>query len=195
MIRAFIAIELDDALRAALGAVQQSLKQELGRLARGRDIRVQWVRPEAMHLTLKFLGDIDEARIDAIGTAVAQIAGAHDRMTIPVAGLGAFPDARAPRVLWAGLRDGGAVVRCAADLDEALGRLDFAREARPFSPHLTLARIKDGARDIGRALTEAGVLAAPAAIGTMTVHALALMRSDLRPSGSIYTRLIEAPLR
>jgi 2'-5' RNA ligase len=197
MIRAFVAVELTDVLRRALGLLQAQVKAELARELRrtAPDARLQWVRPEAIHLTLKFLGDIAEEQVDEIAQALTAVAGSRPRFFLEVGGLGVFPDARAPRVLWVGLCGAEPVISLARAVDEALGELNFAPESRAFNPHLTLARIKERGREVGKALAALGLLAQASPLGTLPVRTVALMRSELKPSGSVYTRLREVPLR
>lgn len=200
MIRTFVAVDLDTDLRKTLGWTQVQVKDrimpEVLRLA--PDVRIQWVRPDAVHLTLKFLGDIAEARVEEIHRALSATVLARPRFSVEVKGLGVFPDLRAPRVLWVGLSGQpgqiDSLVRLAEDVDVALHGLGFPRELKPFSPHLTLARIKERSRDVGKALAGSGLLTQMASLGSCVVHAVALMKSDLTPSGAIYTRLWEVPL-
>ncbi len=197
MIRTFIAVELSSALRGRIGDLQQRVKGELARELRRRapDARIQWVRTESMHLTVKFLGDVTEDSIKDIEHALARIAQGHAAFSVEVAGLGVFPGARAPRVLWLGLA--GEVDRLAAlaqALDEALADLGYPRERRPFQPHLTLARIKDRGREVGQALGGTGWLDQRTMLGSLEVTALSLIKSDLTPGGAIYTRLAEFEL-
>lgn len=195
MIRTFVAIELDTPLRKALAQVQTDLRNRLQKTM-GPDVRIQWVKPESVHLTLKFLGDIPEERVPEIVAALVRVTGAYARCTVDVGGVGAFPDARAPRVLWIGLSgqvDG--VTRLAAAVERALVELGFAPEPKPFNPHLTLARIKERSRDIGRALAVDRMLEGVAPIGTVTVNAIVLMKSELKPSGAVYTKLREVSLK
>lgn len=195
MIRTFVAIELDAPLRNALAQVQAELRSRLQK-AMGLDIRIQWVRPESFHLNLKFLGDIPEERVPEVQAALARVAGGYVRFTVDVGGLGVFPDARAPRVLWVGMTGHiEALTRLAADVESALAAIGFAPEEKPFSPHLTLARIKERARDVGRMLSGNGLLAQEAKLGGLTVAAVSLVKSELRPSGAVYTCLSRAPLK
>lgn len=195
MIRTFVAIELDAPLRNALAQVQADLRNRLQK-AMGPDVRIQWVKPDSVHLTLKFLGDIPEERVPEIEAALAHVTGAHARCTVDVGGLGAFPDARAPRVLWVGLSSQvEGLTRLAVAVERALVALGFAPEPKPFNPHLTLARIKERSRDIGRALAADHMLEQTAPIGTVAVNAIALMKSELKPSGAVYTRLHHALLK
>ena len=195
MIRTFVAIELDASLRKALAQVQADFRSRLQK-AMGPDVRIQWVKPESVHLTLKFLGDIPEERVPEIEAALARVTGAHTRCTVDVGGLGAFPDARAPRVLWVGLSGQvEGVTRLAAAVERALVALGFAPEPKPFNPHLTLARIKERSRDIGRALAAGCMLVPAAPVGTVMVNAIALIKSELKPSGAVYTKLCEVSLK
>jgi len=197
MIRAFVAVELTDELRSAIALVQTQIKAELARELRrtAPDARLQWVRPEANHLTLKFLGDIAEGQVEEIAQALTTVVGSQPRFSLEVGGLGVFPDARAPRVLWVGLSGAGPVISLARSVDEALAELNFASETRPFNPHLTLARIKEHGREVGKALATTGFLAQTSPLGMLPVSTVVLMRSELKPTGAVYTRLREIPLR
>lgn len=197
MIRTFIAVELPAALRDRIADLQEQVKREVTRELRRRasDARIQWVRTESMHVTVKFLGDVTEDSVHDIEHALARIARGHAAFSVEVGGLGVFPGPRAPRILWLGL--GGEVDRLTAlaqALDEALAELGYPRERKPFHPHLTLARIKDRGREVGDALGRTGLLAQPAVLGCLEVAALSLMKSDLRPAGAVYTRLAEVKL-
>lgn len=196
MIRAFVAVELTDELRSAIGLLQAQVKAELARELRrtAPDARLQWVRPESIHLTLKFLGDIVEGQVEEIGQALTTVVGSQPRFSLEVGGLGVFPDARAPRVLWVGLSGAGPVISLARSVDGALAELNFAPETRPFNPHLTLARIKEHGREVGKALAALGLLAAASPLGRLPVRTVALMRSELKPSGAVYSRLCEVSL-
>ncbi len=193
MIRTFIAVELDRDVRALLTAWQREAKQRLGRVA--SVARVQWVRPEAIHLTLKFLGDTDETMLPDIERALTEATRPVTRLRVQVGELGGFPDLRGPRVLWVGLSDpGGLLTTLATRVEQGLVPLGWAPERKPFHPHLTLARIKSGSREVGRALA-ASAPRAPGPPGSVSVQAVALMKSDLKPTGAEYTRLVEVPLK
>jgi 2'-5' RNA ligase len=204
MIRTFVAVELDPSLREGISRVQAQIKELLTRAPgmRKTDVRVQWVQPASIHLTLKFLGDIKEVRVEEICRTLAKTAESTPSFTVEVRGLGVFPDLRSPRVLWLGLseRAGGqeqmqALTQMAGSVDRALGALGFPVENRPFRPHLTLARIKEGSREAGHALAESGVMHQAFLVGALQVKTISLMKSDLRPSGAVYTQLCHAPLR
>lgn len=195
MIRAFVAVEPSASLRQALAKAQADLRARLQN-AVGREVRIQWVRPDSIHLTLKFLGDIPKERLADIQAALVRAAGRHVRFSVKTEGLGVFPDLRAPRVLWVGVTgDGQALARLAADVEEALAAIGYAPEAKPFTPHLTLARVKGGSRDVGRALSQDRLLDREWTLGPLTVDAVSLMKSELQPSGAVYTELCRVPLK
>lgn len=200
MIRAFLAVELPPDLRAALSAVQQDLKRRLER-AVDRQARISWVQPASMHLTLKFLGDTPEDVIESLHTTVAQAAAGHRMIQVPFSRLGTFPRLQQPRVLWAGPpesweqgNEGERLQALYRTVEEVCRAAGLAAEVRPFSPHLTLARIKEGERQVGQALAQSGVVDRSATIGTLSVEAIALMKSELQPTRSVYTKLWECPL-
>jgi 2'-5' RNA ligase len=154
---------------------------------------VAWVAPENLHVTLKFLGGIDEARVQGVIDALHTSVRRHPPFAIDVGGLGAFPSSTRPRVLWAGLTAGSASLGAlAAAVDDVLAPLDFPREARAFSPHITLGRVREPKR--APALAEALAVAAGRPFGHVPVEAVALMRSHLSPRGARYTALATVPL-
>ncbi|HSN05605.1 MAG TPA: RNA 2',3'-cyclic phosphodiesterase [Nitrospira sp.] len=197
MIRAFLAVELSEDLRKQLGQVQQDLKQRLGRDL-NKDVRISWVQPTSIHLTIKFLGDTDEALVEPMREAIDQAVKGHRAIQIPIERLGAFPHVQQPRVLWVGASEqwekGEEAKRLAAlhrAVEDCGELLDFAPESRPLSPHLTLARIKAGERHLGQALAKSGVMDQPLSLGALPVESLVLMKSELRPAGPVYTKLWE----
>jgi len=197
MIRAFVAVELNPEVRAAVARLQEEIKSRVERalLRAAPQARIQWVRPEAVHLTLKFLGDVDEARIPEVEQALERAVAPLTRFAVEAGGLGAFPDSRAPRVLWVAL--GGQtnhLARLASQVERALEPLGFPPEMKPFNPHLTLARIKERSRDVGRVMAESGVVESGGVLGRLDVDAVALIKSELKPSGAVYTRLFQVPL-
>jgi 2'-5' RNA ligase len=184
-LRAFVAIELPDGLRSALAALR-------GRLALP-PASIRWVPADNLHLTLKFLGDLPVDNVDAVAAELARVGRRHPPLRLQAGGLGVFPGARKPRVLWAGV--GGqkkALQILQQDIESALEPLGWKREKRPFRGHLTLARFKKavGARQLGRVLADGGGFG-PTAFGVTRVH---LMRSTLHPTGAVYSRLATADL-
>ncbi len=135
MIRTFIAIELPPHVMEVIGRVQERLKSF--------DFRISWVRMENIHLTLKFLGDVDSDRVPEIGKLMTQALSRQESLEIFASGLGVFPGIQSPRVIWIGI--GGQVQRIAAiqaSIDQYLAGAGFEKEKRVFTGHLTLGRIK-----------------------------------------------------
>jgi len=200
VIRAFLAVELSPELRAELATVQQELKHRIEPEMK-RDVRISWAQPALIHLTLKFLGDMDEQVIDPLLVAVEQAIGRQTAVNVPLERLGACPRPESPRVLWVGPSENwerGAEAKRIAEthgaIEQACEGLGFLRETKPFSPHLTLARIKVGERQVGVALAKGGVLDRPISLGSLAVESVVLMKSELRPSGSVYTKLWEVKI-
>jgi RNA 2',3'-cyclic 3'-phosphodiesterase len=200
VIRAFLAVELPDELRAELATVQQELKRKIEPEMK-RNTRIAWARPASIHLTMKFLGDMDEQVADPLLAAVEQAIGSLMAVNVPLERLGAFPLPQSPRVLWVGPSESwerGAEARRVAEIhgaiEQACEGVGFLRETRPFSPHLTLARIRVGERNIGVALAKGGVLDRTLSLGALAVESVVLMKSELKPTGSVYTKLWEVRL-
>jgi 2'-5' RNA ligase len=197
MIRAFLAAELSEELRAHFAQIQQDLKQRFAREA-SKGVRISWAQPSSIHLTIKFFGDIDEQLIDPMHEAIASLLTAHRPIQIPIERLGAFPHPQQPKVLWVGpselwekcddAKRLTALHRAVEDCCELFG---FAPEGRPLSPHLTLARIKEGARQVGQALAKSGVMERPVSLGSLAVKSIVMMKSELHQTGSVYTKLWE----
>ena len=186
--RVFIAIELDDEARGAVAAEQKRLKAAFGD---GAGSVLKWIRPEHMHLTLAFLGELDEGRSHTVVEAIRQpIQG--DRFSIVFGGLGVFPSGGAPRVLWLGLvsgaREVGEVQRQVA---ERVALVGIAPEPRPFHPHLTLARWR-----VSRPSDRRRALAADRGrdVARLDIEAVALIQSRLSSAGPTYATLCEGRL-
>jgi 2'-5' RNA ligase len=201
VIRAFLAVALSQELRAGLATVQQELKHRIEPELK-RDMRISWTQPASIHLTLKFLGDMDEQAIDPLLVVVEQAIGSQIAVNVPLERLGAFPRPQSPRVLWVGPLenwDRGAEAKRIAEIhgaiEQACEGLGFLRETKPFSPHLTLARIRVGERQVGAALAKGGVLDRPLSLGSLAVESVVLMKSELKPTGSVYTKLWEVCLK
>lgn len=192
MTRTFIAVRLPDAIRAQLALQIETLKPRLPAM-------VRWVAPESLHLTLAFLGELDDVRLAAADEATAVAAREGAPFTLALTHLGTFGPARAPRVIWAGVSGDIAALGNPQDrLATELELRGFPREDRPFSPHLTLARIKEPLPP-NTAATLSGLLhSAPAERGSWQVHELCVMKSDLRTgptrTATRYTCLHAYPL-
>ena len=201
MIRAFLAVELSHELRVELATIQQELKRSLEEKMQG-GTRISWAQPASIHLTIKFLGDMDEQMIDPLRAALEEAIGCQVAVTIPLERLGVFPHLQSPRVLWIGPSERwekGTEAKRVAEIHDAIEQacegLNFLREPRPFSPHLTLARIKMGERHVGVALAKSGMLDLPVAVGSFAMESVVLMQSELKPTGSVYTKLWDVRLR
>lgn len=186
--RLFVAVDLDDSVREVLGALQDELR-------RPGLTGLRWVRPEGVHLTLKFLGETPVTKIGEIEQALAGAAQAVAAHTLSLGKLGTFGGRQSPRVLWLDLRgDVSALHRLQQAVEKALAPLGFPAEDRSFSPHLTLARIRpEDAREAARALNE-GLHAVHVPVTEIRVSEISLMRSKLGPGGAVYTRLWAGPL-
>ncbi len=184
-IRAFIALDVPAGLKAALGSVQ-------GAFRNSRD-RVSWTRAAGMHITLKFLGETDEALIPAVGQCMRRACGAAEPFALQLTGIGVFPDVRRPRVLWVGVGEGAAALSALGlALDAQLAELGFSQEKRPYHGHVTLGRIKslgDRQRFAAR-VTEHRALE----LGHMPADALHLIESRLHPAGAQYTTRLTVPI-
>ena len=176
-IRTFVCIEVPPSIKARIEELQRALRRS--------DVPISWVKPSNIHLTIKFLGDVEASRMDDVRQAVERASAGIPPFEITVEGAGCFPSAKSPRVLWVGLNPMPDVLRTLhSNLEAALEHAGFAREAKRFSPHLTMARIRDPFR--ARATVEE-LIAAGFAAETFPAHDVIVMRSDLHPSGSIYT--------
>ena len=183
-IRSFVAIELPEEAKKGLGRLRRGLERDEHRF-------VKWVDPGGIHLTLKFLGNIPSKQVTDIAEALKRAVHGISPFRLEISGLGAFPSLKQARVFWVGV--GGELDRLSRlqqNIDSALAALGFAKEERPFVPHLTLARIREGAsaperRSFGE-LVGSSVFEDKYPI---EVKAIRLMRSQLTPAGAIYTCL------
>lgn len=186
--RLFVAVELDDAVRQAAASVATALQEVLGK----RRVDARWVPPENMHLTVRFIGHVADADASPIIAAVA--APVHvEPFTIALDRCGTFPASGPPRVIWIGLREGIEPLRAIAEeMDRRLGPFGFESERRPFSAHLTLARVKDVPRAAAR---EARQLALAHHVPAASCHAThgTLFESRLSPRGSRYEAIARIP--
>jgi 2'-5' RNA ligase len=161
--------------------------------AHSAELPVSWVASENFHITVKFLGGIDEARVPAVIEALQTATTGRRAFDLEIVSLGAFPSPTRPRVLWAGVTEGEApLAALAAAVDDALAPLGFPRETRAFTAHVTLARVREPRRT--PALGEALAAATTRRFGRLTIEHIALMRSDLSPRGARYTALSTVPL-
>jgi len=183
-IRSFIAIELPEEVKKGLARLRKELERDEHKF-------VKWVDPGGIHLTLKFLGNIPFKRVAEVTEAMKEAAQGISPFHLEISGLGVFPSLKQVRVFWVGI--GGEVdklSRLQQNIDSALAVLGFAKEERPFVPHLTLARIREGASPAER--RNFGELVGSTVFKDrypVEVEAISLMRSQLTPVGAIYSRL------
>jgi 2'-5' RNA ligase len=184
-IRSFLALDPPEEILREIGRIQDRLKK----IIHG-DVR--WVRPEGIHLTLKFFGDISENAVVEISAVAGKAAAAVGTFELAIGGAGIFPDMKRPRIIWLGMNgDVARLVTFQKELEHALQEFGFPREERPFRPHLTLGRIKSakGVTGLAEALRKGETYTA----GRFTASGLGLFKSDLTPRGAIYTRLAGYP--
>ena len=184
MIRAFIAVTLSPSVGEEIAKIQSLLKEPQG------DIR--WTRIDGMHLTLKFLGDIAHSQVEQILVGLRNALGNHLSFHVQAHDIGAFPNLNRPKVLWAGLsREGLAELQ--EKVESALVRLDFPREERGFTPHLTLGRVRSlrGWKQVLAVIERYERVQ----FGESVVDHVTLYQSTLRPDGAVYSPLGTVPLQ
>ncbi|HEY6100889.1 MAG TPA: RNA 2',3'-cyclic phosphodiesterase, partial [Anaeromyxobacter sp.] len=187
--RLFVALEPPEPVRRRLAAMGVELRRAAGRSAD----EIRWVPPENVHLTLQFLGAVPEERVADVEKALRAASAASRPLSLELKGAGGFPNARRPRVVWAGVAgDVAALASFAADLGRRLAPLGFPPEERPFAAHLTLGRAREGRG----APWIAGALAslAEAAGAPWRATDVVLFESHLSPKGPRYEALAHAPL-
>jgi 2'-5' RNA ligase len=184
-IRSFIAVELPDIVRRQLESLTRELKES--------DAPVGWVRPEGIHLTLKFLGNISPELVQQMKPVLAGIGSRAGPIHLQPAGCGAFPTIKQPRVIWVGLRgESEPLVELQKQVERAMVPFGFAPEDRPFRPHLTLGRVKGRQRLL--ALQQILLARREFTAEAFDVTELVLYKSELRPDGARYTPQFKAPL-
>jgi 2'-5' RNA ligase len=176
--RTFLAVELTEDVRRALRDVQACLR------ASGADVK--WVEEENLHLTIKFLGEVQDERLaDVVATTRLAVA-SLTTFSVSIGGIGAFPSLTRPRVVWAGLQAGGEPFKALMErVETAMDSMGFPREGRVPHPHVTLGRVRDPHRL--KRLPELLKAESPETLGTVTVERLTLMASELSPKGPKYT--------
>jgi 2'-5' RNA ligase len=176
-VRTFICIEIPETIKRRIEKLQATIKTV--------GAQVSWTRAPNIHLTLKFLCDVPDSRVEDVGAAVRRAAGGVAGFEIEVGGAGCFPNARNPRVLWVGLTSvPDALRRLQLAIEDELEAEGFPREQKRFSPHLTIGRVRSAER-AGRAAER--LVAEGFGAESFPAREVIVMRSDLRPTGSIYT--------
>ncbi len=176
--RLFVAVNLPEEERRAAYEAAAPLRH--------RDLPVKWVRAESLHVTLKFLGEVSVEQAGAIEGALDAAVGGLRPFEVGLGGIGAFPSMARPRIVWLGVEAHPALELLANDVEKALQPFGFEAELRPFQPHITLGRAKQGSKPaaFGRLETLAGRVAYETVVPVCSVD---LMESDLQPAGAVYT--------
>ena len=184
-VRTFLALDLDDDIRKGLVAAQRRIGE--------KDAKINWVARQNLHVTLKFLGDVEDAMLEEVCRLVAEAAGRIETFEFDVRGVIAVPPGGRIRMVWAGVDDPtGRTAALFAEIEKALAGLGFRHENRRFQPHITLARVKH-ARD-PRALREAAAPLAEQDFGAQRAEHVTVYTSQLTPTGPVYTPAARPPL-
>ena len=176
--RTFVAIDIPPAIRRNIARLME--------LLRPASTRVRWVRPESLHVTLKFIGELSAQALPDVERRLAAM-DAPGPVSLEVRGADFFPNERAPRVIWLGLESGPELAALAAQVDEALLQLGIPKESRPFAPHLTLGRFKSPARI--PAVQEILRKQEPLEFGSFVAKEFCVFESHLSPGGSVYRKI------
>ncbi len=188
--RSFIAIEMPAKIQAAIGQSTAELQKAVPKPL------VRWVARENVHLTLKFLGDVSPANLEQLAEALKLEAAKQEAFSLSVHGLGAFPNLRRARVIWIGLEAPPALGSIQHCVEGLANRLGYPAEDRPFSPHLTIGRVGQSASAADLSRIRAALEGCQVGdLGTVNVEAVHIFKSDLLPSGSVYTHLYALPLK
>ncbi len=179
--RCFIAVELDSFIRDNLSALRKQLQTELWGYEKG----IKWVKSENLHVTVKFLGDVDDNKIMDVCKGCDEAASEHSTFDIEVGNAGYFPPRASARVIWAGLTQGAEQLRnLFASVEDNMEMLGFDKENKPFSPHITLARIKNSENGRKAASIIDDLVTHP--FGVQGVEALTIFSSNLTSDGPVY---------
>jgi 2'-5' RNA ligase len=183
-LRSFIAIELPETVKSALAELQQELKKC------GADIR--WIKLASIHLTLKFLGNIEDKVVENIVKVIKGTCEKYSEFNLDIKGVGVFPNIKSPRVIWVGVNSNTAISGLQNEIEGGMSSLGFERENRKFTPHLTLGRFRSYQ---GKAsLVDKIESYKDTTFGIMDVNSVSLIKSDLSPAGAKYTRLANVAL-
>lgn len=190
LLRTFIAVEIPPQMQRSIQREIEPLRQMIGTSL------VRWLPAENIHLTLKFFGDVSPANVDMLTQMLRAEADACSPFDIQLGGLGSFPSLKLPRVIYIGIQAPAGLEALYHGIQSAAARLGYESEPRSFSPHLTIGRVRQNVisseqQKIRRALEEIKI----DSLGTARVDSVHLYKSDLKPGGSVYTRLYSAPLK
>ncbi len=189
VIRAFIAIDLSPDIQHRLDEVVLNYKNQLP------NIPIRWVAASNIHLTLKFLGDVSVSNLNMLTDLIQSEISSHHQFDISVGGAGAFPNNRQPRIIWIGVEAPQELAAIQNGIEATTGRLGYTREERPFSPHLTLGRVSRNAtsQDV-KAISKTLDTIRVGFLGVTCVEKVHLYRSDLQPTGAVYTQIFSSSL-
>jgi 2'-5' RNA ligase len=188
LLRTFIAADIPPTIIQPIEQIAKSLRPKLGD-------SIRWVPVQNIHLTLKFLGDVSSANVDALTKILTTEADSCSQFDISIGGLGSFPSSKRPRVLFIGIQAPAELDALQRGVESACARLGYESEARPLSPHLTIGRVRQNVtfteqKKIREILEETKI----DSLGTASVNSVHLYKSELKPSGAVYTKLFSAPL-
>jgi RNA 2',3'-cyclic 3'-phosphodiesterase len=189
-LRTFIAIDFPE-------PIQEAIEKQITRLRRALGAeRIRWIPVQNMHLTLKFIGNTTISHLDFLKQMIARTADACPPFELQIGGFGSFPNWKRVRILWVGIHAPADLPSLQKKLEDGVSRLGYEKEARPFSPHLTIGRVRQGVSpaDIQKIGAAAGSMQL-GAIGAVRVDSVHLYQSELHSEGSVYTRLFSAPLK
>ncbi|MBI4759789.1 MAG: RNA 2',3'-cyclic phosphodiesterase [Chloroflexota bacterium] len=189
LIRTFIAADIPLPIQQTMQCHVDSLRHALGDL-------VRWAPVQNIHLTLKFLGEVSPASVEILTQMLRAEADSYSSFDITIGGLGSFPSSKQARVLWVGIQAPAELKALQHSIEAACARLGYASDPRPFSPHLTIGRVRDhispaDQQKIRKALEETTI----DSLGTTRIDSIHLYKSELRPGGSVYTKLFSVPLK
>ena len=189
VIRAFIAIDLSPEIQKQLDEVLRNYRAQLP------NIPIRWVSASNIHLTLKFLGDVSLSNLNLLTEMIQKEVSTHHEFDISVGGSGAFPNNRQPRVVWVGVEAPPELNAVQSGIETATARLGYSREERAFSPHLTLGRVSRNAnsQDV-KAISKVLESMRIGFLGATCVEKVHLYRSDLQPTGAVYTQIFSSSL-
>jgi 2'-5' RNA ligase len=188
-LRAFIAIEIPTAIKEAIAKLSAGLQTAAGQT-------VRWVSPANTHLTLKFIGEIPPAAVDTLAHMLQLECRSQPAFEISVSRAGCFPNSQRPRIIWVGLQSPHDLVQLQQRIEAGAARLGIAPEDRPFSPHLSIGRVRPQLTAEQQQTLQTSLIALPQVteLGKFTVRSVTLFKSELRPAGALYTTLFNARL-
>jgi 2'-5' RNA ligase len=190
LLRSFIATDIPPSIQKSIQKQVDDLRNAIGNSS------IRWVPVRNIHITLKFLGEVSSAQVDNLTKIIHTEADCHPAFDLRTSGLGSFPSSKRARVLFIGIQAPAALEALQREIESACAKVGYRSESRPFSPHLTIGRIRRGISStertkIHKTLDETEI----DSLGTARVDSIHLFKSELKPSGAVYTKLFSAPLQ